>query len=62
MGRTRAPFILWAHHFPQYRMLQSDPRFAATYAKWILLKSMSEVDLEISVFFIASQRQCQMSE
>jgi TolB-like protein/Tfp pilus assembly protein PilF len=23
------PFILWARHFPQYRMMHSDPRFAA---------------------------------
>jgi hypothetical protein len=23
------PFILWARHFPQYRPLHSDPRFAA---------------------------------
>ncbi len=23
------PFILWARHFPQYRTLHSDPRFAA---------------------------------
>ena len=22
-------FILWARHFPQYRTLHSDPRFAA---------------------------------
>jgi hypothetical protein len=22
------PFILWARHFPQYRALRSDPRFA----------------------------------
>ena len=24
-----APFILWARHFPEYRSLRSDPRFAA---------------------------------
>jgi len=23
------PFILWARHFPQYRTLHSDPRFAS---------------------------------
>jgi TolB-like protein/Tfp pilus assembly protein PilF len=30
------PFILWARHFPQYRTLHSDPRFAA------ILREMNE--------------------
>jgi hypothetical protein len=31
-------FILWARHFPQYRTLHSDPRFAA------ILREMNERD------------------
>ena len=30
------PFILWARHFPQYRTLHADPRFAA------ILREMDE--------------------
>jgi hypothetical protein len=30
------PFILWARHFPEYRTLHSDPRFAA------ILREMNE--------------------
>ena len=30
------PFILWARHFPPYRTLRSDPRFAA------ILREMNE--------------------
>ena len=32
------PFILWARHFPHYRTLHSDPRFAA------ILLEMNETD------------------
>jgi len=38
MGRARAPFILHARHFPEFRTLRPDPRFAA------ILREMNEPD------------------